>query len=42
MRRACTFLLLLGLGLAIANCSRCDIPTWRSQACHGDVPATGG
>jgi hypothetical protein len=36
MRRVWTMVLLLGLGLGLAGCSKCSIPTWGSQACHQD------
>jgi hypothetical protein len=41
--RLLRLLMLVGFGLALAACSKCDMPTWRHdtapQSCHDDPPA---
>lgn len=39
MRRVWTVVLLLGLGVVLADCSKCNFPTWGSKACHDDGAA---
>jgi hypothetical protein len=32
LRRGLCLLLLVGFGLALGACSKCDVPTWRHEA----------
>lgn len=42
--RIMRLLMLVGFGLALAACSKCDVPFWRHdspaapQSCHDDAP----
>jgi hypothetical protein len=40
MKRVGMIVLLLGLAVILADCSRCSFPTWGSRVCHGDAPST--
>lgn len=42
MKRMWTVVLLLGLGVTLADCSRCNFPTWGPRACHEEAPKAGG
>ncbi|MDQ0353743.1 uncharacterized protein YceK [Rhodoplanes tepidamans] len=36
--RAVLLVLVVGLGLGLAGCSKCDIPTWGYAACRAGPP----
>ncbi|MEX0753452.1 MAG: hypothetical protein WD073_11085 [Xanthobacteraceae bacterium] len=37
MKRVWTVTLLLLLGAALADCSRCQFPAWGPRACHDEA-----
>jgi hypothetical protein len=37
--RVGTIMLLLGLAVVLADCSKCNGPFWGTRACHGDTPS---
>jgi hypothetical protein len=37
MKRVCTMVLLLGLAVMLADCSKCNGPFWATRACHNDT-----
>jgi hypothetical protein len=39
MRKIWAVLVAISLGMAVGACSKCDIPTYGSNACHGGAPA---
>jgi hypothetical protein len=39
MRKIWAVLVAISLGMALGACSKCDIPTYGSNACHGGAPA---
>jgi hypothetical protein len=43
-RRVVAILMLVGFGLVLGACSKCDVPDWfhsnrAPRVCHGDTPA---
>ena len=40
MRRICTVLLAVTLGISLGACSKCDFPVWMPSSCHAG-PSTG-
>jgi hypothetical protein len=39
MRKIWAVLFAVSLGMALGACSKCDMPTYGSNVCHGAVPA---
>jgi hypothetical protein len=39
MRKIWAVLVAVSLGAAVAACSKCDMPTYGPNACHGSAPA---
>jgi hypothetical protein len=39
MRKIWAVLVAVSLGMALGACSKCDMPTYGSNACHSGVPA---
>ena len=45
--RLLPLVVVVGFGMALGACSKCDVPTWQPNrapgpplSCHGDAPAT--
>jgi hypothetical protein len=39
MRKIWAVLVAVSLGMALSACSKCDMPTYGSNVCHGGAPA---
>jgi hypothetical protein len=39
MRKIWAVLVAVSMGMALGACSKCDMPTYGSSACHGSAPA---
>jgi hypothetical protein len=39
MRKIWAVLVAISFGMALGACSKCDMPTYGSNSCHGGVPA---
>jgi hypothetical protein len=39
MHKIWAVLVAVSLGMALGACSKCDMPTYGSNACHGAAPA---
>ena len=39
MRKIWAVVVAVSLGMALGGCSKCDMPTYGPNACHGGAPA---